>query len=137
MSRALRIVFTWLLAAALPLQGWAAASMTLCEVLGEAAPVHGHVHERNAAPTSTMNGMPDHHAVEGHEGHHQDAGQHSKAAAKCSVCAACCASMAIAVADFTLPLVALSESFASPVGTGASPFVTEGLERPPRTSSFA
>ena len=72
----------------------------------------------------------------GHAGHHQDAGHAEDAAAKCSVCAACCASMAIAVADFALPVVALSESFALPIGTGVSPFVTEGLERPPRASSF-
>ena len=48
-----------------------------------------------------------------------------------------CAAMAIAAADFTLTLVALSESFDSAIGTGVPPFVTEGLERPPRTSSFA
>ena len=45
MSGALRIVFTWLLAVALPLQGSAAASMTLCGTLGEGAPAVRHVHD--------------------------------------------------------------------------------------------
>ena len=131
-----RIVISWLLAAALPLQGLAATSMTLCRTLGEGVPAHRHVHDGKGGPASTMNAMPGHDSAHGHRGHHQEAGQ-GEAAAKCSVCAACCASMAIAVAGFSLPLIALSESFASPIGAGAFPFVTDGLERPPRTSSFA
>ena len=136
MSGALRIVFTWLLAAALPLQGSAAASMTLCGTPGERPAVVRHVHEQGDASASTTKSASAHDSVQGHEGHHQAPG-HSETAAKCSVCAACCASMAIAVADFALILVALSESLASPIGTGAPAFYTEGLERPPRTSSFA
>jgi|SRR6476659_6922208 len=135
MFGALRILVAWLLAAALPLQSSAAASMTLCGTHG-GAPAHRHVQHGNAGPASPMNAMPDHDSVQGHPGHHQDAG-HSEVAAKCSVCAACCASMAIAGADFALPLVALSESFASSLGAEVFLFVTDGLERPPRTSSFA
>ena len=45
--------------------------------------------------------MPGHDSAHGHRGHHPEAGQ-GEAAAKCSVCAACCASMAIAVAGFSL-----------------------------------
>jgi hypothetical protein len=60
MLGALRIVFTWLLAAALPLQGAAAASMTLCGTHGEGAPAHRHVHDGKGGPASTMNAMPRH-----------------------------------------------------------------------------
>lgn len=127
MSGALRIVFSWLLAVALPLQGAAAASMTLCGTRGQGAPVHHHVQERHKLPTSALHAIPGPEAVRGHAGHHADTGN-PETAAKCNVCAACCASMAIAVADFSLPLVVLSESFVALSGTGASPFVTEGLD---------
>ena len=136
MSGVLRIVLTWILAAALPLQGVAAASMTLCGTPGAGAAAHHQVDDRSGEPATTMHAMPGHDVVQDHAEHGHD-GRHSQSAEKCSVCAACCASLAIAVADFALPPVALSESFASPFGAGVSPFVTEGLERPPRTSSFA
>ena len=118
MSGALRIVLTWLLVAALPLQGSAAASMSLCGTLGESAPALRHVHDAHDGAASVRNPTPVHDSVQGHGGHHQNPG-HSDAAAKCSVCAACCASMAIAVADFALTLVALSDSLLRPSGRGS------------------
>ena len=72
MSGALRIVFTWLLAAALPLQGSAAASMTLCGTLGEGAPAVRHVHDAHDGPASTLDSASVHDSVQGHGGHHQD-----------------------------------------------------------------
>ena len=91
----LRILFAWLLMAAVPMQGFAAASMLFCSM-----GVQQHVHA--ATQTTTASSHHDH-AV-----HDQaDAGQVSARAAhaahgapadtghKCGICAACCNCMAI------------------------------------------
>ena len=137
MSRVLRLVVAWLLAAALPLQGSVAASMALCGTHGEGAPaarqVHaGHEgHEGHGASDAATTASPGHDHAAGHDGNDPATGH---AAGKCSVCAACCAAMAITAADFSLDLAAVSEAYAAPIGTAPPPFLTEGLERPPRAS---
>jgi hypothetical protein len=136
MSRAVRIVLTWLLAAALPLQGAAAASMTLCGTLGDGAPVAHHSEVSGDASTATAGSPAVHASVHAHAGHAAEAAS-GEAGATCSVCAACCAGMALRGADFMLVLVGLSDSFSAGLGTGLAPFFSEGLERPPRTSSSA
>jgi len=69
-----RLLLAWLVLAALPLQGFAAASMLLC---GQASAPVAAVHE--------------HHAHHGHEAHgHMAAGDdHGKVKHSCGVCAFC------------------------------------------------
>lgn len=91
-----------LLLVAIPLQGFAAATMLFCHSSGQAqqsagvAQEHRH-HEHGAA-------AEDGHAMHQHAGHNQaagEAGQQSDAAKltdlgqKCSACAACCHSVGI------------------------------------------
>jgi hypothetical protein len=92
----LRILFAWLLMAAIPLQGFAAASMLFC---GKGAQQQGYAATQVAADSTHHD-----HAMHGHAGggHHQaksaDTAPAEAPAAtshKCSVCSACCNSMAI------------------------------------------
>lgn len=104
----LRLVIAWLLMAALPLQGMAAASMLFCDqaahaTAGEAAHERaGHQHARAAASSDGH----DHHAVSGHHehsdavataGNHVDSAKAGKAAGDhaCPICASCCNVVAI------------------------------------------
>jgi hypothetical protein len=104
MSR-LRIVIAWLLMAALPLQGLAAATMLFCE--------GGH-HEQSAEAAAA--------ASHGHEHNHADASGHASsvkpldAGHKCGICASCCYTVAIAQSmrspSFApLPQAGLAEPF--------------------------
>lgn len=81
MSR-LRILFAWLLLTAIPMQGFAAASMLLCGMGHQPQSVH-------MAPAASA--MP--------AGHHDHAAMHGKVASgkshTCSICASCCNSMAL------------------------------------------
>lgn len=91
----IRLILAWLLLAALPLQGWAAATMLFC---GPAQP--GAVVAKAEAATP---GASDHH----HDAHHHAQAGHADhgdsaapvvadASHTCGVCAACCHGVAIA-----------------------------------------
>ena len=129
----LRIAFAFLLTAALSLQGFAAGSMTVCGIPGEGGSATHRVLFERFEPASMMAATPVHDHFHGDARHHQDAG-HSKVIPKCNVCASCCASMAMVVSDLTFDSVALPESFTPCIPTEIPAFLTEGLERPPRTS---
>lgn len=125
----------WLLLLALPLQGFAAATLRHC---GSGQ------HQRPAAvaagPAAT------HHAAAGHaqaQAHHATAGaptaQHQHAAGKaalattkCSACAACCMGVALPAAAPALVAVAPAMPPAGPVATRHVDFLADGLDRPPR-----
>ena len=98
MSR-IRLILAWLLMAAVPLQGWAAATMLFCGPAQRT--VHAHVHEAGDGA--------DHHAVHAAHQHgaqaQNDAGNHSAGSHPqasggdshaCSACAACSHSVALA-----------------------------------------
>jgi hypothetical protein len=101
MSR-LRLLFAWLLLAALPLQGFAAATMLFC---GTGASASHHDHSMHAHT----------HAATGERA--ADAGSEPvDAAHSCGVCASCCHS--VAITEFTpfaafvpLPQVHAAEPF--------------------------
>lgn len=91
MSR-FRLFLAWLVLAAIPLQGLAAASMLFCGV-GEnhaqahaaAAPDHDHSKHSHAAPVEIEKASGDHSGKQLPDAMHE-----------CGVCAACCHSVAIA-----------------------------------------
>jgi hypothetical protein len=143
MLRALRIAVMWLLALALPLQGYAAATMLHCgashhRVAGahahdDAASRHdhaGHHHDGNSTAASDASTAALHLHHHGSDG----AGEFDKLSKhKCSLCASCCTSA-------VLPSSAVTFSTDSPVAL-VSPclsrtvaaFFTDGPERPPRS----
>lgn len=134
MSR-IRLILAWLLMAAVPLQGWAAATMLFCGPMQPA--VHAHAHEATA--------QAHHHAVDAdhHQGthaapdaHDDGAPGHSQATGDeshtCSACAACSHGTALAqsqlpAAVFDLPRAELAEPL---VAIAALP--TPVPDKPPR-----
>ena len=109
----LRILFAWILMAALPMQGFAAASMLFCGMGAQ----HQHTAEASAPH--------DHAAMHGHttsveQGHAQAAdltpGASTDTGHKCSICAACCNGVAIVGVNYVVamapaPQVELAEPF--------------------------
>lgn len=91
----LRLLFAWLLIAAVPMQGFAAASMLLCGT--------GSEHQHTATAASEPH---DHAAMHGHNGDDTEDHVHTHAAdpapgaspdadRTCSICAACCNGLAL------------------------------------------
>lgn len=131
----------WLLAAALPLQGLTAATMAACGVVH-----HGHTSTiSQTGTTSDRSGMADMH-VHGHDASsvaHRHAGaSHShpekidNAAGgghQCSACASCCLNAVAPSEAISFETATLTHHFASPVTRALAAFVSEGLERPPRS----
>ena len=132
MSRSVRILLAWIVAALLPLQGYAAAAMILC------GPMHAH----QAA-------MASHHAD--HTGHqHGDddsAGQSASGSGghvpalpdllklKCSACAACCTGAAAPSPALPAVTPTKSDAVISLFFDGSyHSIVLPGLERPPRAA---
>ncbi|QPF74133.1 hypothetical protein G8A07_15235 [Roseateles sp. DAIF2] len=135
-SKLWRLMLAWLLAMALPLQGYAAHALMLC----------GPAHHQSPLVTTQAHATMDHQGHEGHDSaehgaqHHAtpDSGDEEQAqpgghAGACSVCASCCNAAALVtslpVADFLPP---------APVAVATVPVaharvLTGGLERPPRT----
>jgi hypothetical protein len=152
MPHRLRTALMWLLLLALPLQGFAAATMLTCgpnhhrlPVHAAAASVHDHGHDHG-------NGNGQHHA-HAHEhapapaqadaeaavdvaadrapsSHAMDQGAKSKS--KCSACAACCIGAALPAAALVF---APFDAATAPVGSAPASrvgFFTDGPDRPPR-----
>jgi hypothetical protein len=156
MSSWVRIALMWLLAIALPVQGWAAATMFHC----------GPSHHRMAAQAAAAHDAAPHHAegsgphgIKSHAGQSQPHHGHHPATAadvtglgddgfqqagtdhhglqkldkfKCSACASCCLGVGL---PSTLHILDASVSSGT-VAPGMAParvvFLTAGLERPPR-----
>lgn len=135
MSKFWRIALAWLLAVALPIQGYAAQTMMLC---GPAS--HPGVIEDHAAHAHDHAGMAGHeaHAMadEGVAAQDADDAQPTQAphAGKCSVCSSCCnvvglttTVVSLAVAPPDLPEVPTLQAAHDRVMVG-------GLDRPPRSA---
>lgn len=138
----LRTALMWLLLLALPLQGFAAATMLNC------GPNH---HRLLVAATAEPNGGHGHSAVGQHQhvtgvadDHHQsvsDGGANDLPPAhhldkltkvKCSACAACCMGAALPTAALAIASVPPAMTTASFVSTPHVDFLSDGLDRPPR-----
>lgn len=130
----LKSLLLWLLALALPVQALAASGMQHC----------GTSHERTAVAAAAP--LPAHdHAAAGHhhppvaglDGSMQDAGDAAASSGEvrssCSACATCCFAVALPVAGMRAASP-LPEAFAAaPPSAQVAPYVTGGLDRPPRS----
>lgn len=89
----LRILFAWLLTAAVPMQGFAAASMLLCGMGTQ------HQHTAQASEHHDHAAMHNHSGGDAAQGHAHAADPASNASPdtghKCSICAACCNGVAL------------------------------------------
>ncbi len=131
MNAPARFLLILMLLCALPLQGFAAASMLRC------APSH-HGSTQMDQPAHAA-GTGSAHDASMHEGHHGHPGvaadvdgtpAHGKYG--CSACAACCIGGALASPAPLLPASAHLHERPLPVPQPAAAFITEGPERPPR-----
>ncbi len=133
MSRLLRITVTWLLALALPLQGYAA----------QAVPEHGMTHQAGMMMTSS-HPMHAHGDAAGAAAQHDtdccDKGvahgpAHSATThAKCSACASSCGAVAIAMPSLSIEVASQGVTMVATVAAASGHFLTGGIERPPRRS---
>ena len=146
MSHILRITVMWFLALAVPVQGFAAASMIGC----------GPGHHGTAGSHSHAIGMHEHalgvqqsHDSDGAEmaqadhHHHADAASHGDqhkahadakfSKASCSACASCCTSAALLSTPLVFEATDAPDSFVILAPHRVASFVSGGLERPPRS----
>lgn len=147
MLRGLRIILMWLLALAVPMQGYAAVTMFGC------APGH---HGMTVKPSEVA--AADHHhdtAVPQHlhaakvevasATHHGDSAEPEPARvvkasgtpgklgkSSCTPCAACCVVAALPAAMVVFQPVPLVDFFVPLAPRGLASFLTKGPERPPR-----
>jgi len=114
----LKVLIVWITLLAVPLQGFASASMCLCAP--SAVAHHDHDHESmpaHAAPAARA----DHHPAEGHH------------CIKCAACAACGSCMSTAPGCMTVLPVPAGASVTVPFDQHALSSVDLALpERPPR-----
>ena len=124
MSSRFRNALMWLFLFALPLQGFAAATMLHC----------GASHQRTVA-TATSKSSSAHHHEAGQAHKHAAASETAQpdlAKSKCSACAACCMGTALPVAALAFEPFAPALAPLSFVRAPAIGFVTDGPDRPPR-----
>jgi hypothetical protein len=135
MNRFLRALTIWIVALAMPLQGYAAAAMIAC----------GPMHSQMASSLDHPASHDDHVAV-GHSHHSMDgasgeANGHDPSSLakfmkfKCSACASCCT--ASAAPSPVVPFSGVMQAHAEAIpffGSSEDTIVPDRLERPPRTS---
>lgn len=124
----IRFLLTVMLLLALPLQGYAAASMLRC------APSHHGVAQAQSPLHAAHHG---HAADAGHAAHH-DAGtagdtDHAHGKYGCSACAACCVGGALTASPSGVAASSQLHERPLPVLQTFAAFITDGPERPPRT----
>lgn len=120
----LRLFFVWLLMAAIPMQGFAAASMLFCGGVTDHALVQTSAASQSLPDSHQAHAEVKHeHASHDHgmSGSHESVSPDTKHGApetghKCSICAACCNSVAIIGMDFAIaaapaPQAELAEPF--------------------------
>lgn len=137
MNCVLKTFLIWLLALALPMQGYAAATMFTCQTTLE-LPSHsmkqaayiddimdaGDMHHHDHASARQLADSELHHAGAGKHHHHLS----------CSTCSVCCVGVAVmpATVDWQPPYTGAELSPASPV-VSFSGHIPSGLDRPPRS----
>lgn len=132
----LKSLLIWLLALALPVQALAAAGMQHCGASHErmraaaAAPTHAHAHDE------AVGDAHEHHhtAVPAVAAEEDQAGPGAGPAGfSCSACAACCIALALPAAGVR-SAAPPPDGYASALpGVAVPPYVTGGLDRPPRS----
>ena len=137
MSRIWRIAVMWLLALAVPAQGFAAASMLNCRpghhgtVSGQARAdhhhdAHGHDGAADADEASANVASSDSEAAPTH-------GIHNGKTGSCSACASCCTVTAPPSAAPTFEAAPARDVFQPLAPPGVAAFLTDGPQRPPRS----
>jgi hypothetical protein len=143
MWRFLRTAVMWLVAFALPLQGLAAATMISC------GPGHNGMVAAKAAPSVAVHEHATHHAAAGAAhaeaspaladsgisaaGSTAEVGKlHQLAKFKCSACAACCVATALPSSIVSFDPPKHTPILVPATAALIAPFLTGGLERPPR-----
>ena len=146
MSRIWRIAVMWLLALAVPAQGFAAASMLNCgpghhgTVSGQARADQHHHHDHNAHGHDGAAADTDTDADEAGENvasidseaapaH----GLHKGKAGSCSACASCCTVTAPPSAVPAFEAAPAPDVFQPLAPPGVAAFLTDGPQRPPRS----
>ena len=136
MQRLARLALMVLLAIALPVQGFAAATMVSC-----AAGQHDHAVGLGLSHSHSVAESGDLHSHAGEADSHAGAIDHSPAGKtdivksgmhKCSACASCCTSAVVPTQAIVFSSVKLTDHFAPLTVRGVPTPVIEGLERPPR-----
>ena len=134
MSRIVRTLIIWLVAVALPVQGFAAAAMISCgpvhAQMGKAVDQAAHHHDANDDRHSH-----DHGTAEESKSDSQEPTPFLKFFKfKCSACASCCSGAAAPSPDAAFVGLSQSPTWAIPYFPSAEDTVVpDGLERPPRT----
>ena len=139
----------WFLALAVPVQGFAAASMVGCGTGHGATGIQSHaqgMHGHQAAASHAHDGHADVMAHAGHHHHadaashgdahnsHADTAKHSKSSkASCSACASCCMSAALPATPVSFEATQAPDSFGLSAPLAVVSFISDGLERPPRS----
>jgi len=115
----------WLMALAVPVQGFAAASMFGCKT-GH----HGAIVQQSHAGAMHAH----HHAgAAGHGDHDKSSATGKHAKASCSACASCCMSAALPATPAVFEATQAPDSFVLSALPVAVSFISDGLERPPRS----
>ncbi|HJU99259.1 MAG TPA: hypothetical protein VJ752_01775 [Burkholderiaceae bacterium] len=129
-----RTLLLWLLLAALPLQGYAAACASTA--MGGAMAPARIMSQHQASTATAAHAVVEHCAMQAKSRHCHDGADAGQA--KCGNCAACCVGAAVAL---PVPALALAES--RPAGSEAIPYrlrhvtahIPAGPERPPHSAT--
>lgn len=135
----LRMFLTCLLLAAIPLQGLAAATMLFCGPGGPAQPAASAAHEQHVQHHGTAAGHD--HAMHQHAGHDEATSQADQPAngpgaadqgQKCSVCTACCHSVAITEAANIAALAPAAQTVSFGLAVAVHSRPSPVPDKPPR-----
>lgn len=134
MSKFWRIALAWLLAVALPIQGYAAQTMMLCGPASHQSLIEDHASYDH-----------DHAGMGGHEAHAMaDVGvtasdadnapsPHAQHAGKCSVCSSCCNVVALTTTVVNLAVAPPDLPEVPTIQVAQDRVMVGGLDRPPRS----
>lgn len=147
MLRVLQITLMWLVAFAVPVQGYAAVAMFGCGpghlgitgVQSQSAAADDHdtaVPQHSHETPVEMSG--DHHHDDSAEANHAHTLKAHDASGKvgkgsCTPCASCCVVAALPATMVVFQAIPLVDVFVPLAPCGLTSFLTEGLERPPRS----
>lgn len=138
MSRLLRITLTWLLALAIPVQGYAAQAVLTGGIVHQATmTAHQggmamHQHESHAhAPDASVGAQQDADCCD--EDDLNAAAHGGSTHGKCSTCASSCGAVAITTPMLSMDVASYGMTMVATVAVVQHHFLTGGIERPPRT----
>nr|WP_316643035.1 hypothetical protein [uncultured Roseateles sp.] len=137
MSKFLQIALAWLLAVALPVQGYAAQAMLMCAPAHhQSAAIHYHAsHDHGDLAVDLAVSVPSHSDVKGSPDaslNHRAKMVKSGHATKCSACSSCCGAPAITASVHAVEVIPQHVPVVATIPVGNAVDTIGGLERPPR-----